>query len=218
MNILVAPDYRSLSREAAGIVSAGIRLKPDLRLGLPAGRTPVGMYEELVRIDRESSLDFSQVRTFNQDEYEGLPSGHPDSFHSYMRSNLFDHVNIPPANIYFPDDDYERTIVASGGIDLLVLGIGANGHIAFNEPGSGFESRTRRVELAEETPGPVRRGITMGIATIVDARKIVLLASGAAKQDVVRRALKGPVTEAVPASALQVHPDVTVILDEATRG
>ena len=215
IRLIIKPDYPTLSHEAAGMIGSDVQTKPDLRIGLPAGRTPAGMYEELVRMHRESHLSLSRVRTFNLDEYEGLPEDHPGSFHSYMRAQLFDHVNVPPANIHFPDSGYDRTIADAGGMDLLILGIGTNGHIAFNEPGSSFASRTRIVDLAPETPGPVRRGITMGIATILDARKIVLLASGEAKRDVIRRALHGQVTEALPASVLQLHPDVTVILDQA---
>src|SRR5678815_3571044 len=158
MRVLVTPDYRTLSHEAANIVAEAVRLNPALTLGLPAGNTPTGMYEELTR----SHVDFSRVRTFNVDEYAGLPADDPRTFRSYMRRTFFDHVNLPLTNIYFPDENYEETIRKAGGIDLLVLGVGLNGHIAFNEPNSSITSRTRVVELAPETVGPVRHGITMG--------------------------------------------------------
>jgi glucosamine-6-phosphate deaminase len=211
MQVFVTPDYQALSREAANIVAEALGLKPSLTLGLPAGNTPTGMYQELTK----RSLDFSRMQTFNLDEYAGLPAADARSFHAYMRRTFFDHINIPPENIHFPDDGYEETIRAAGGIDLLILGIGLNGHIAFNEPGSAFTSRTRVVDLAPETIGPVRRGITMGIATIMEARRILLLASGSSKREVLRCALEDPVHEATPASALRLHSDLTVILDAA---
>ena len=210
MRVLVTPDYRTLNRDAAEIIADAVRLKPDLTLGLPTGNTPLGMYEDLVR----RGVDFSRVTTFNLDEYVGLAPDDARSFMAYMHRQFFDHVNVKPERIHFPDDDYEQAIRAAGGIDLLILGIGANGHIAFNEPGSSFSSRTRVVDLAPETVGPVRRGITMGIATILEARRILLLASGSAKAGIVQRSLYGPVSESIPASALQLHSDVTVILDK----
>ena len=211
MQVFVTSNYQTLSREAANIAIEAVRLKPTLTLGLPAGDTPTGMYEEL----SAKRLDFSAVRTFNLDEYVGLTAGDARSFQAYMRRTLFDHVNLPSKNIYFPDEDYEETIRAGGGIGLLILGIGLNGHIAFNEPGSAFTSRTRVVDLAPETVAPVRRGITMGIATILEARRILLLASGSSKKEVLRRVLKEPVQESMPASALRLHSDLTVILDAA---
>ena len=211
MQVLVTPDYQTLSREAAHIVAEAVRLKPTLTIGLPAGNTPTGMYKELATV----RLDFSKVQTFNVDEYVGLAGNDPRSFQVYMRRTFFDHNNLPRKNIHFPDEEYEETIRAAGGIDLLVLGVGLNGHIAFNEPGSALTSRTRIVDLAPETVAPVRRGITMGIATILESRRILLLASGSSKREIVRRALEEPVHESVPASALQLHSDLTVILDRA---
>jgi glucosamine-6-phosphate deaminase len=211
MQVLVTSDYRTLSREAAHIVAEAARLKPTLSIGLPAGNTPTGMYEELAAYQ----LDFSRVKTFNIDEYVGLAPDDPRSFHAYMRRTFFDHINLPPENIHFPDKDYEETVRAAGGIDLLVLGVGRNGHIAFNEPGSEFTSRTRIVDLAPETVAPVGRGITMGIATILEARRILLLASGSSKREILRRALEGPVQKSLPATALQLHPALTVIVDKA---
>jgi glucosamine-6-phosphate deaminase len=239
MRVLVTPDYRTLSQTAAELLIKAIRAKPNLTLGLPTGNTPLGMYEELVNRYREERLDFSQLRTFNLDEYLGLPADHPKNYHAYMQLNLFQHVNVAPANIHIPDgspgidpvvesERYETAIRDAGGIDLLIVGVAGNGHIAFNEPGSAFDSRTRAVDLAPETirnaqqhfgdePAP-SRAITMGIGTMLEARRILLLASGASKANAVQAALHGPVSESVPASALQLHHRVIVILDEAAAG
>lgn len=226
MRVLVTPDYRTLSQSAADLFLRALRAKPNLTLALPTGNTPLGMYQELVRRYGEQQLDFSKLRTFNLDEYAALAADNPHSFHTYMLGHFFDHVNVPPQNVHFPAAgvDFEQQIADAGGIDLLILGIGSNGHIAFNEPGSSFASRTREVDLAPETiagaqklfggdPAPVR-AFTMGIATILDARCIVLLASGSSKKEVVHRALHGPVSEAIPASVLQTHPNVVAILTE----
>jgi glucosamine-6-phosphate deaminase len=234
MRVLVTPDYRALSEEAAAVVVKSVRSKPRLTLGLPTGQTPLGMYEELIRKHRPEGLDFSEVRTFNLDEYAGLLPDDPRSYHSYMKSHFFNHINVAPQNTRIPDGSpgidtsvecaqYENTIRQCGGIDLLIMGIGTNGHIAFNEPGSSFESRTRLVELAGETIQKAgddmpRRAITMGIATMLEASRILLLASGSNKADVLRRALRGPITEAVPASALQRHSHLMVIADQAAAG
>src|SRR4051812_44608457 len=226
MRILVTPDYPSLSRSAAEIIIQAVQARRALTLGLPTGSTPLGMYEELVKASHEGRADFSEVRTFNLDEYAGLPPAGPGSFLAYMYEHFFNHVNVPARNVHFPDEDsdYEKQIADAGGIDLLVVGIGGNGHIAFNEPGSSFASRTRRVELARETiknaqkhfgPNPVpTEAFTMGIGTILDSRQIVLLASGTPKAAIVRLALHGPVSESVPASVLQHHANVTAILDQ----
>ena len=144
-----------------------------------------------------------------------LPQQTPEAFTRICAGQFFDRINLPQRNIHFPDEDYEETIRAAGGLDLIVLGVGLNGHIAFNEPGSVFTSRTRVVDLAPETVAPVQRGITMGIATILEARRILLLASGSSKRDVLRSALEEPLRESLPASALQLHPDLTVIADKA---
>jgi glucosamine-6-phosphate deaminase len=215
-----------LSRTASELVVKAIRTKRELTLGLPTGNTPLGMYEELVRSYREQQIDFSGIRTFNLDEYLGLQGNDPHSYRFYMQEHFFDHVKVPPGNVHIPQEagSYEDKIREAGGIDLLVVGMGLNGHIAFNEPGSSFASRTREVMLAPETianaemhfegaPVPPR-AITMGIGTILESRCIVLLASGASKADIVRRALHGPVSESVPASALQTHQNVIAILDE----
>jgi glucosamine-6-phosphate deaminase len=232
MRVLVTPDYQTLSEEAAAIVIKSVRSKPSLTLGLPTGQTPLGMYLELVRTYRVADVDFSEVTTFNLDEYLGILPVDPRSYHSYMRSRLFDHVNVNPHRIYIPDgspgvdatvecERYESSIQKCGGIDLLIVGIGMNGHIAFNEPGASFVSRTRVVTLAPETIAAGKdvpdNAITMGIGTILEAHKVLLLASGSRKAEILRRALRGPVTEAVPASAIQLHSDVIVIIDENCR-
>lgn len=230
MRILVTADYQTLSRTAAELVAKAVRGRAEFVLGLPTGRTPLGMYAELVRMHRDQGLSFSKVRTFNLDEYLGLAQDDPNSFHTCMHEHFFDHVDIAEANAHFPDEagNYEEAIRNVGGIELLIVGIGANGHIAFNEPGSGFSSRTRTVSLAAETMANAAKqfgsnavphqAVTMGIGTMLDSRHIVLLASGSGKAEVVRRSLRGPITEAVPASALQMHPNVIAILDEEANG
>jgi len=236
IKIFVAKDYDEMSKKAAGIIADAIRNKPNLVLGLATGSTPVGCYRELIRMHKEGGIDFSRVVTFNLDEYVGLPPTHPQSYRHFMNENLFNHVNIKMENTHvpngLPDDlqktcqEFEEAIKASSGIDLQLLGIGANGHIAFNEPGSPFDSRTRVVSLSERTikdnarffksiDEVPRQALSMGIGTIMEARKIVLLASGAGKADAVAKSIKGPITEDVPASILQRHPDCTFILDEA---
>jgi glucosamine-6-phosphate deaminase len=206
-------------------------------LGLPTGSTPVGLYRELVRLHREAGLDFSRVITFNLDEYFPMPPDDPQSYRRWMQETFFDHVNIPPQNIHVPDgtirpDDaeeyclrYEQRIRRAGGIDLQVLGIGRTGHIGFNEPGSTRHSRTRRVTLDPVTRRDAassffgeenvpHQALTMGVGTILDARKVVLMAFGDHKARVVQRAVEGPITESVAASFLQQHPDATFLLDQ----
>lgn len=235
MRIIVAKDYADMSKRAANIVSAQIMLKPNSVLGLATGSTPLQMYQELVKIYEGGELDFSEVTTFNLDEYIGLPKNDPNSYNYYMHENFFRHVNINPANINIPDgmaahigrecEDYESRILAKDGIDLQVLGIGNNGHIGFNEPDLKFEATTHLVELDEDTINANSRffptiddvpkqAISMGIRTIMRARKILLLASGKNKAEVVRKALYEAITPEVPASILQLHPDVTIIVDK----
>ena len=195
------------------------------------------MYQELVRLHKEEGLDFSKVTTFNLDEYLGLSPEHPQSLQYFMRVHLFSHVNADPKKVHIPDgkitgnydeycDSYERAIQKAGGIDLQILGIGRNGHIGFNEPTSSFGSRTRLKVLTKETIEDNRKffapgeevpqcGITMGIGTILDAKKILILATGEAKAEAVALAIEGPITASVSASALQLHRDVTFVLDEA---
>ena len=233
MFVVLEDDDRSLSRDAARIVAEVLLSHPRVTLGLATGSTPIGMYRELVRLHQEAQLDFSHVVTFNLDEYLGLAPDHPQSYHAYMVRHFFDHVNVSPENIYIPDGfirpsydeycaSYEASIRQRGGIDLQVLGIGQNGHIGFNESSSSLSSRTRLQVLAIQTVkdnsrffGPKERvpdcAITMGLGTILEARKILLLASGAEKAQAVAAAVEGPVTASVPASILQFHPDVTVL-------
>lgn len=237
MNVIVVKDYREVSVKAADMVAALIQERPDAVLGLPTGNTPRGMYEELVRRHREEGLDFARVRTFNLDDYVGLAPDHPASFAYYIKVHLLDHVNVPSHQSRWPDavraDEeacraYEEAIRAAGGLDLVVLGIGANGHIAFNEPGTPFDTRTHVGPLAQQTRRAAADGvtfatveqvpaygITMGVQTIMEAKRVVLVASGAGKARAVAAAAEGPVTEEVPASVLQRHPDVTFIVDEA---
>ena len=236
MLVILKRDYEEASREAAKIVAAAIRNKPSSVLGLATGNTPLGLYKELIRLHHEEQLDFSQAVSFNLDEYLGLPPGHPQSFHSFMNANLFSHVNFSAKHIHIPDgtisknfdeycDSYENDIRKAGGIDLQILGIGRNGHVGFNEPTSSLASRTRLKALRRETVEDNRKyfasdaeipkcAITMGIGTILESRRVLLLASGKSKADAVAKSIEGPVTASVPASALQLHPDVTFIIDE----
>lgn len=238
MRVIVLPDYDAVSREAARLVTDAVARKPDLVLGLAAGETQIGLYRALVRRHREGRLDLARVVTFNLDEYLGLAEHDPRSFRRFTAAHLLDHVDIRHENVYAPasrpaDDaahcrDYERAIAVSGGIDLLLLGIGANGHIGFNEPGSSLASRTRTVALGAETIAAIRRrgafgpgealperAITMGIGTILEARRLILMASGRAKAEAVAAAIEGRITPALPASSLQRHEDATILLDAA---
>ncbi len=236
MLVILKRDDEEISRQAAQLIASAVRKKPALTLGLATGSTMVGVYKHLVGLHQQGSLDFSRVVTFNLDEYLGLPATHPRSFHHFMRENLFAHVNVDPSNVHIPDGtihgnyedycaSYEDAIRMAGGIDLQLLGIGRNGHIGFNEPTSSIGSRTRLKVLSQETmddnsksfaPGEEspRCAITMGIGTILEARKILLLAAGEAKSAAVAKSIEGPITSAVSASALQLHPDVTFIIDD----
>jgi glucosamine-6-phosphate deaminase len=235
MLLVLKPNSEELGREAARVVANAVRRNPALRLGLATGSTMVGMYQELVRLHREEKLDFSFVVTFNLDEYLGLTSNHPQSFHYFMQQNFFAHVNVTPRNIHIPDGaikgnyqqycaSYENAIREVGGIDLQVLGIGRNGHVGFNEPTSSLGSRTRLKVLSRETIEDNRKffaaeeeipqcAITMGIGTILEAKRILLLASGSSKAAAIAKAIEGPLTASVTASALQLHGDVTFIVD-----
>lgn len=235
MQVIVVDDYEALSALAAGLVAGFLWARPDATLALPTGATPEGFYRALVA----TGVSFARVRTFNLDEYRGLPREHPGSFYHYMKTRLFDHVDLPPEHRFVldgttadPDAEcrrYEEAIRQAGGIDLAVLGLGLNGHIGFNEPGTPWDSRTRLVTLAETTrranarffggpEGVPREALTMGIGTILEARRILVLVSGEGKAAIVRRFLEGPVTPEVPATALRNHPHVTVILDRAAAG
>lgn len=236
MNILISPDLDSLSTRASEIVIAAIRAKPDVVLGLPTGRTPLGLYERLVHAHRERGLDFSRVTTFNLDEYVGLSPDDPRSYHAYMREHLLDHVNIPEGRAHIPDGscerpgehcaEYEAGIRQAGGIDMQVLGIGVNGHLGFNEPGASLAAGTHVTALAPETiqanayafgteEHVPHLAVTVGLGTIMHARRCVLMAAGEAKADAVRAAVEGPVTASCPASILQMHPSAVALLDEA---
>jgi glucosamine-6-phosphate deaminase len=236
MLVVIKKDYEDVSREAARIIAGAVRSKPETVLGLATGSTPLGLYKELIALHRDGTLDFSRATSFNLDEYLGLPATHPQSFHFFMQQNFFEHVNLPQENIHIPDGTitynydaycakYEQSIKTAGGIDLQILGIGRNGHVGFNEPTSSLASRTRLKALSRETIEDNRQffanesempkcAITMGIGTILDSRRILLLASGRSKAAAVARAIEGPITSSVSASALQMHPDVTFIIDE----
>ena len=219
MEIKLLKDYEELSSLVANIVETQIKEHPLSKLGLPTGSTPLGMYEELVN----RKLDWSTVITFNLDVYL-MNITHPQSYQSYMRKNLFDRTNIYPNHSHFPFrpfSAFEDKIVGSMGIDLCILGIGTNGHIAFNEPGSSFQSRTRVVNLDEQTIKDNSRffdsiddvptqAITMGLGTIMESKKIVLMAKGVNKLNILNVAMNGEVTESVPASILQRHDNVEV--------
>jgi glucosamine-6-phosphate deaminase len=237
MLLVLKPHEDELGREAARMVANAVRRKPSLRLGLATGSTTLGMYKELARLHGHEALDFSRVVTFNLDEYLGLSANHPQSFHYFMQQSFFSHVNISPGNIHIPDGSisanydqycrsYEQAIRDAGGIDLQVLGIGRNGHVGFNEPTSSLGSRTRLKVLSKETIDDNRKffgpgeeipqcAITMGIGTILEAKRILLLASGSSKASAIAQAIEGPLTASVTASALQLHPDVTFIVDQA---
>ncbi len=236
MLVVLQRDKEEVTHQAAEIIAGAIRRKPALRLGLATGGTMVGVYRELVRRHREEKLDFSQVVTFNLDEYLGIPATHPQSFHHFMHEHLFSQVNVLRTNIHIPDgtlsgnydaycENYEREIREAGGIDLQLLGIGRNGHIGFNEPMSSLGSRTRMKELSAETIADNRKAfapgermpecaITVGIGTILETRRILLLATGASKADAIAKSIEGPVAASVTASALQLHRDVTFIVDQ----
>ena len=236
MRIIICENYQEMSRQAARFIAKRILSKPNLVLALPTGNTPLGFYRELVRMFKEGLIDFSKATAFNLDEYLGLPPHHPQSFRSYMRKHFWDHVNLRPESRYIPSSSpknpeaecsrYEQLIESYGGLDLAVLGIGENGHIAFNEPGTPFESLTHVARLSPETRAREAsrfggldkvptHAITMGIKTIMHAREILLLASGEEKADALSRSLKGPVTPEIPASILQLHPNLTVIADSS---
>ena len=235
IKVIVCEDRQEVARVAADIFAQDIRKKPGTVLGLATGGTPVDMYQLLIRMHKEKGLDFSRVASFNLDEYLGLSGDHPQSYCYFMNENLFNHININKLNTRVPDgkakdlqvscQKYENDIKTVGGIDLQLLGIGSNGHIAFNEPGSPGNSRTRVVDLTERTIKDNARffqdesevptqAVTMGIGTILEAKKIVLLATGKNKAEAVAKAIKGSVDVKVPASFLQNHPDCTFIIDK----
>ncbi len=239
MEVIVSKTYEQMSIAAAQEVAKVLNAKPNAVLGMATGSTPLGVYQQLVKMHREQGLDFSQVTTFNLDEYVGLPVEHAQSYHYFMHENFFKHVNIPQQNIYIPSGTtnnyqafcqwYEQRITEYGGIDIQILGIGSDGHIAFNEPSSALSSRTRLKTLAQSTIEDNSRffdkredvpiyAITMGVGTILEARRIILLANGQNKADAIAKAVEGPVTSMITASALQWHASTKVFIDEAAAG
>ena len=236
MKIYKAKDYKDMSRKAANIISAQVIMKPNCVLGLATGSTPIGTYDQLVEWYNKGDLDFSEVTTVNLDEYKGLPRTNDQSYYYFMHQHLFDRVNIDPERTNVPNGmepdaekecgRYEELICSLGGVDLQLLGLGHNGHIGFNEPGEAFEKETHCVDLTESTIEANKRffasaddvpkqAYTMGIKTIMQAKKILIVVNGENKADIVERAFFGPVTPEVPASILQLHNDVTLVGDEA---
>lgn len=235
MKVYRVPDYNTMSRLAANIISAQIITKPDSVLGLATGSTPIGTYEKLVQWYKNGDLNFEKIRSINLDEYKGLSEENDQSYRYFMQQNLFNHVNIVPENTYVPNglaengeieckryEEFAKDI----GIDLQLLGMGHNGHIGFNEPGTPFDIGTHVVDLQPSTIEANKRffesaddvpkqAYTMGIKTIMRAKRILILVSGEAKAETLKKAFFGPVTEAVPASILQRHPDVILIADDA---
>lgn len=235
MHLIQAQNYMDMSRKAANIISAQIIMKPDCVLGLATGSSPLQTYAQLIEWYQKGDLDFSEVSSVNLDEYRGLAPENEQSYHYFMKTNFFDHINIRPEHTFVPDGldpdshnackKHEAVIRKLGGIDLQLLGIGLNGHIGFNEPGTSFEKETHCVNLTESTiransrffrsveEVPVQ-AYTMGIRSIMMAKKILVIASGKEKADILAKAFTGPVTPAVPASILQMHPDVTLVADK----
>lgn len=235
MRLHVVNDYDQLSSKAASFLASQIILKPDSVLGLATGATPLGMYQNLVKLYQDGMVDFSEVVTFNLDEYLGLEKTHPQSYNYYMFNNFFDHVNIPAEQIHIPQvnspdiqktsREYDQAIANFEGIDLQVLGIGNNGHIGFNEPNHILKTETHLVCLTEETIEAnsrffnsanevPREAISMGMGSIMQAKRILLLASGESKAEAIAQTISGQITTEVPASLLQLHPNLTIIVDQ----
>lgn len=236
MRIICAKDYKDVSRKAANIISAQVILKPDSVLGLATGSSPIGTYQQLIKWYEKGDLDFSQVRTVNLDEYVGLSAANEQSYVHFMRENFFNHINIDPRNTHLPnglelDADrqcahYDSIIRHLGGVDLQLLGIGHNGHIGFNEPADEFVKGTHCVELTQNTIDAnarffenedqvPKKAYTMGILDILQAKRVVMIVTGESKAQILKDAFCGPVTPRVPASIMQLHPDFTLVADEA---
>ena len=236
MRIIACPDYNAMSRQAANVIAAQVIMKPDCVLGLATGSTPVGTYQQLAKWQQQGDLTFKDVRTVNLDEYRGLPGTHDQSYRYFMNTNLFDHIDIDKANTYVPngmagDVDaecaaYDERIQEFGGIDLQLLGIGHDGHIGFNEPADHFSCGTNCVELTDMTidanarffanrDDVPRQALTMGMQAIMQAKAVLMVVSGADKAEIIRKSFCGPITPEVPASILQLHPNVTLVGDEA---
>ena len=235
MKVIITVNYEEMSKKAAEIVKKQIKEKPNTVLGLATGSTPLGMYKHLIEMYKRGEIDFSNVITFNLDEYIGLSPDHPQSYHYFMFHNFFNHINIKKENVHIPNGiaedleeecrKYEEEIEKAGGIDLQILGIGINGHIGFNEPDESIETKTHVVTLTEKTINAnkrffksaeevPRKAITMGLGSIMKAKKIVLLASGKNKAEAIKETIKGQLTTKVPATVLALHPDVTIIIDK----
>lgn len=236
MQIRVFSSARQVAAAAATLIAAQLLRKPDSVLGLATGSSPIGTYENLVRMHEQGMLDFSRAVSFNLDEYVGIAPDHPCSYHAFMQEHLFSQVNIAPENVHIPDGNapdldaaahaYDAAILAAGGIDLQLLGIGRNGHIGFNEPGEHFVYGCHRVELSASTIAANQRffasaddvpryAVSLGVGSIMQSRQILLIATGADKGEAVRRALRGDVSPLWQASILRTHPDVVFLLDEA---
>lgn len=236
MRLYRAKDYNDLSRKAANIISAQVIMKPDCVLGLATGSSPLGTYRQLIEWYKKGDLDFSEVKSVNLDEYKGLPKDNDQSYYYFMHQNFFKDININPENTHIPNgmepdsekecSRYNQVISDLGGIDLQLLGLGHNGHIGFNEPDTAFAKMTHCVDLAPSTieankrffasaDDVPRQAYTMGIKTIMQARKILLIVSGEDKAQILYDVLNGPITPHGPASILQLHSDVTVVADEA---
>ncbi len=235
MKFITTDSYEKLSRAAANIISAQVIIKPDCVLGLATGSSPEGIYAQLIDWYKKGDIDFSCVTSVNLDEYVGLNGTHEQSYRYFMQTKLFDHVNIKPENTYVPNGcakdfeteckGYDKMIADMGGIDLQLLGIGLDGHIGFNEPDKCFEKSTHVVDLhdstikanarffANEDEVP-KQAVTMGMISIMQAKKILLVANGKAKGEILKKAFEGPITPEIPASILQLHPDITVIYSE----
>ncbi|CEG28981.1 glucosamine-6-phosphate deaminase [Bacillus sp. B-jedd] len=235
MKIIKVANEAELSKAAGELIAGKVRSNPEIVLGLATGGTPVGTYKYLIEDHKKNGTSYSRASAVNLDEYIGLPQSNPNSYHSFMKKTLFDHIDINQENTFIPDGkapdleaecaDYEKRIAALGGVGLQLLGIGRNGHIAFNEPGTSFASRTHVVPLTKETIEDNARffssreevptkAITMGIETILESKEIILLAFGKSKAEAMRSLIQGEVTEDFPASALQKHGNVTIIADE----
>lgn len=236
MKIYCAENYEAMGRIAANIIGAQIILKPDCVLGLATGSTPISTYKNLVAAYENGDLDFSKVTSVNLDEYRGLSGDNDQSYRYFMNVNLFDHVNIDKNRTFVPNGlepdsekackEYDAIVERVGGVDIQLLGIGHNGHIGFNEPAPAFAKGTQCVDLAQSTidankrffekeDDVPRQAYTMGIGTIMSAKKILLIAAGEGKADIMAKSFAGPITPEVPASILQLHPDVTVVGDKA---
>lgn len=235
MKIIRVANYEEMSKKAGQLIAEKVRLKPRMTLGLATGSTPLGVYQYLIKDHQENGTSYQEIHSINLDEYIGLPYGDPNSYHFFMKKNLFNHIDINQDHTHVPNGNasnldeecnrYERFIHEEGGIDLQILGIGQNGHIGFNEPGTSFTSRTHIVNLAQDTKEANSRffksmdevptqAITMGIASILDSREIFLLVSGVKKAEAVARLLTENPSEDFPASALKQHANVTIIADE----